>query len=146
MDFCQNLVKADYLNALPKIVEIKFTVRKRELYVWMYFKKLPVGLWLYSTYQWLEGSVWGSLAELDQKRWKNREQRGSWRSWGPQTAGWTVPLLWSCQKGCRTKLPRPDQGEMQKGHWISPRAPETASWQLHTESHVCFPPGKQEAR
>lgn len=33
MDFCQNLVKADYLNALPKIVEIKFTVRKRELYV-----------------------------------------------------------------------------------------------------------------
>lgn len=140
--------------ALPKIAEIKITLRKENSVYRCILRSSTfvseecayssfVGGSVHSTHQWLVGSVWGSLAELNRRRWRIREQRGFGRSWGPQTAGWTVRQLWSCQKGYRTKLPRRDQGEMQTGHWICPRAPETASWQLHTESHVCFPPGKQ---
>lgn len=95
-----------------------------------------------STHQWPVGSVWGSLAASDQRRWRNPEQRGSGKSWGRQTAGWTVPLLWSYRKVCRTVLLRQGQAGRQTEHWIYPQAPATTSWQPHTESHVCCPPGR----
>lgn len=100
---------------------------------------LHVGFSLY-THLWLMGSVWGSLAASAQKRWRSPVQRGSWRSWGRQTAGWTVPLLWSYQTRCRKELPGQGQAERQTGRWIYPQGPAAASWQLHTGSHVCCPP------
>ena len=99
-------------------------------------------VYLPPTYRWPMGSLWGSWEASGRRRWRSREQRGSWRSLGQQTAGWRVPRLWSSQTGCRTELPGRGRAGRQTGRWIYPRAPAAPSWQLHTESHVCCPPGR----
>lgn len=93
------------------------------------------------THLWPAGSVWGSSAASGQRRWRSPGQRGSWRSWGRQTAGWTVPLLWSYRTRCKTELPGQGLAERRRGRWIYPQAQAAASWRLRTESHACCPPG-----
>lgn len=86
------------------------------------------------------GSFSGSLAASDQRRWRTPGQTCSWTNWGRQTAGWTVPPLWSYQIRCRRELPGQGQAGRQTGHWIYQPGQAAASWQLRIESHVCCPP------